>query len=65
MMKSDARRDRVLHVVIERTSLRCTLTVPNTYAQRAAKRVTIVRTVQLANVKHAVFLGTYRTIARL
>ena len=64
MMKSDAQRDRVLHVVIERTSLRCTLSVPNTYVQRAAKRVTIARTVQLANVNHAVFLGTYRTIAR-
>ena len=65
MMKSDAQRDRVLHVVIERTSLRRTLNVLNTYAQRAAKRVTIARTVLLANVKHAVFLGTYRTIARL
>ena len=65
MMMSDAQRDRVLHVVIERTGLRRTLNVPNTYAQRAAKRVTIARTVQLANVKHAVFLGTYRTIARL
>jgi hypothetical protein len=64
MMNSDAQRDRVQHVVIERTSLRRTLNVLNTYAQRAAKRVTIARTVQLANVKHAVFLGTYRTIAR-
>ena len=65
MMKSDAQRDRVLHVVIEHTSLRRTLNVLNTYAQRAAKRVTIARIVQLANVKHAVFLRTYRTIARL
>ena len=65
MMKSDAQRDRVLHVVIERKSLRRTSNVLNTYAQRAAKRVTIARTVQLANVKHAAFLGTYRTIARL
>ena len=67
MMKSDAQRDRVLHVVIEHTSLRRTLNVLNTYAQRAAKRVTIARTVQLASVNHwhAVFLGTYRTIARL
>ena len=56
MMKSDAQRDRVLHVVIERTGLRRTLNVPNTYAQRAAKRVTIARTVQLASVKHAVLL---------
>ena len=31
-MKSDAQRDRVLHVVIERTSLRRTLNVPNTCA---------------------------------
>ena len=65
MMKSDAQRDRVLHVVIERTSLRCTLNVPNTYAQRVAKTVTIVRTVQLLNAKHAVLLRTFRTIARL
>ena len=50
MMKSDAQPSRVLHVVIERTSLRCTLNVPNTYAQRAARRVTIARTVQLLNV---------------
>ena len=64
-MKNDAQRDRVLHVVIERTSLRRTLNVPNTYAQRAARRVTIAPTVQLADVQHAVFLGTYRTIARL
>ena len=64
MTKSDAQRDRVLHVVIGRTSLRRTLNVLNTYAQRAAKRVTIARTVQLASVNHAVFLGTYRTIAR-
>ena len=35
------------------------------YAQRAARRVTIARTVQLLNVKHAVSLGTFRTIARL
>ena len=35
MMKSDAQRDRVLHVVIERTGLRRTLNVLNTYAQRA------------------------------
>ena len=59
MMNSDAQRDRVLHVVIGRTSLRRTLNVLNTYAQRAAKRVTIVRTVQLLNVKHAVFLGAF------
>ena len=52
MMKSDAQHDRVLHVVIERTSLRCTLSVLNTYAQRAAKRVTIARTVQLLNAIH-------------
>ena len=65
MMKSDAQRDRVLHVVIERTGLRRTLNAPNTHARRAAKRVTIARTVQLANVKHAVFSRTYRTIARL
>ena len=66
MMKSDAQPSRVLHVVIERTSLRCTLNhVPNTYAQRAARRATIARTVQLLNVKHAVSLGTFRTIARL
>ena len=43
MMKSDAQRDRVLHVVIERTSLRRTLNVLNTYAQHAAKKVTITR----------------------
>ena len=65
MMKRDAQHDRVLHVVIERTSLRCTLSVPNTCAQRAAKRVTIAQIVQLLNVKHAVSLGTFRTIARL
>ena len=59
MIKSGAQRDRVLHVVIERTSLRRTLNVLNTYAQRAAKRVTIVRTVQLLNVKHAVILGAF------
>ena len=51
-MKSDAQHDRVLHVVIERTSLRRTLSVPNTYAQRAAKRVTMARTVQLLNPIH-------------
>ena len=65
MMKSDAQHDRVLHVVIERTSLRCTLSVPNTNAQRAAKRVTIARIVRLLNVKHAGFLVIFRTIARL
>ena len=65
MMKSDAQPSRVLHVVIERTSLRRTLNVLNTYAQRAARRVTIARTAQLLNVKHAVSLGTFRTIARL
>ena len=65
MMKSEAQHDRVLHVVIERTSLRCTLSALSTYAQRAAKRVTIARTVQLLNVKRAVFLGTFRTTARL
>ena len=43
MMKSDAQRDRVLHVVIGRTSLRRTLNVLNTYAQYAAKKVTITR----------------------
>ena len=64
-MKSDAQRDRVLHVVIGRTSLRRTLNVLNTYAQYAAKKVTIARTVQAVNVTHAVFLDTYRTIARL
>ena len=64
-MKSDAQRDRVLHVVIGRTSLQRTLNVPNTYAQRAAKRGTIARTVQLLNVKRAVFLGTFQTTARL
>ena len=51
-MQSDAQHDRVLHVVIERTSLQCTLSVLNTYAQRAAKRVTIVRTIQLLNAIH-------------
>jgi hypothetical protein len=65
MTKSDAQHDRVLHVVIERTSLRRTLNVPNTYVQRAAKRVTIARTVQLLNVKRAVFLRTFRATARL
>ena len=65
MMKSDAQRYRVLHVVIERTSLRRTLNVLNTNAQHAAERVTIARTVQLRNVKRAGFLGTFRTIARL
>ncbi len=66
LIKSGAQRDRVLHVIIERTSpsLRRTLSVLNTYAQRAAKRVTIARTVQLLNVKHAVFGGACRTIAR-
>ncbi len=54
-----------LHAVIERTGFRRTLNVPNTYAQRAARRVTIARTVQLLNVKRAVFLDTFRTIARL
>ena len=43
MMKSDAQRDRVLHVVIGRTSLRRTLNVLKTYAQHAAKKVTITR----------------------
>ena len=64
MTKSDAQRDRVLHVAIERTNLRRTLpvNVPNTYAQRAAKRVTIARTAHLASVNHAVFLGIYLTI---
>jgi len=52
MTKSDAQRDRVLHVVIERTSLRRTLNVLNTYVQRAAKRVTIARTIQLLNAIH-------------
>ncbi len=61
-MKRDAQRYRVLHVVIERTSLRCTLSVPNTHAQRAARRVTIARIVQLLNV---VSLGTFLAIARL
>ena len=65
MTKNDAQRDRVLHVVIERTSLRRTLNVLNTYAQRVARRVTIARTVQLLNVKHAGFLVIFRTIARL
>ena len=54
MTKSNAQRDRVLHVVIERTSLRRTLNVLNTYAQRAAKKVTIARTIQLLNAIHDV-----------
>ena len=49
MTKSDAQRDRVLHVVIGRTSLRRTLNVLNTYAQRAAKKVTITRIAQPVN----------------
>ena len=53
-MKSDAQRDRVLHVVIGRTSLRRTLNVLSRYAQRAAKRVTIARTIQLLNAIHDV-----------
>ena len=65
MMKRDAQHDRVLHVEIERTSLRCTLSVLNTYAQRVARRVTIARIVRLLNVKHAGFLVIFRTIARL
>ena len=56
-MKSDAQRGRVLHAVVEHTGFRRTLNVLNTCAQRAAKKVTIARTVQLANVKPAVFLG--------
>ena len=43
MTNSDAQRDRVLHVVIGRTSLRRTLNVLKTYAQHAAKKVTITR----------------------
>ena len=65
MMNSDAQRDRVLHVVIERTSLRRTLNVPNTYAQRAAKKVTIAQIARTISATRAVFLGTYRTIGRL
>ena len=65
MMKNGAQPSRVLHVVIGRTSLRRTLNVLKTYAQRAAKRVTIAQIVQLLNVKHAVFLVIFRTIARL
>ena len=65
MMKSDAQRDRVLHVVIERTSLRRTLNVLNTYAQRAAKRVTIARTVQLLNVIHDAKHAAAQTIETL
>jgi hypothetical protein len=49
MTKSDAQRDRVLHVVIGRTSLRRTLNVQNTYAQHAAKKVTITRIAQPVN----------------
>jgi type II secretory pathway component PulL len=64
-MKSDAQRDRVLHVVIERTSLRRTLHVLNTYAQRAAKRVTIARTVQLLNVIHDAKHAAAQTIETL
>ena len=51
-MKSDAQRDRVQHVVIERTSLRRTFNVLNTYVQHAAKGVTIARTIQLLNAIH-------------
>ena len=65
MMKRDAQHDRVLHVEIERTSLRCTLSVPNTYAQRAAKRVTIARTVQLLNVIHDAKHAAAQTIETL
>ncbi len=65
MMKSDAQRDRVLHVVIERTSLRRTLHVLNTYAQRAAKRVTIARTVQLLNAIHDAKHATAQTTETL
>ena len=65
MMKSDAQRDRVLHVVIERTSLRRTLNVLNTYAQRATKRVTIARTVQLLNAIHDAKHAAAQTIETL
>ena len=65
MTKSDAQRDRVLHVVIERTGLRRTLNVLNTYARRAAKRVTIARTVQLLNAIHDAKHATAQTTETL
>ena len=49
MTKSDAPRDRVLHVVIGLTRFRRTLNVLNTYAQRAAKKVTVTRIAQPVN----------------
>ena len=64
-MKSDAQRGRVLHAVVERTGFRRTLIVPNTYARRATRKATIAQIARTINVTRAVFLGTYRTIARL
>jgi hypothetical protein len=64
-MRSDVQRGRVLHAAVERTGFRRTLIVPNTYAHRATKKATIAQTARTINVTHAVFSGTYRTIARL
>ncbi len=64
-MKSDAQRGRVLHAVVERTGFLRTSNVPNTYALRAIRKATIAQTARTINVIHAVFSGTYRTIARL
>jgi hypothetical protein len=59
-LKSDAQRGRVLHAVVERTGFQRTLSVPS-----AMRKATIARTAQTIDVTHAVFLGTYRTTARL
>jgi hypothetical protein len=64
-MKSDAQRGRVLHAVVEHTGFRRILIVPNTYARRATRKATIAQIARTISATRAVFLGTYRTIARL
>ncbi len=64
-MRSDVQRGRVLHVVVERTDFQRTLIALNTYARRATRKATIAQIARTINVTRAVFLGTFRTIARL
>ena len=64
-MKSDVQRGRVLHAVVEHIGFLRTLNAPNTYARRATRKATIAQIARTINVTRAVFLDTYRTIARL